>query len=48
VTEALTGLGFATRQAEQAVEAVLAEADSESVHTPDLLRSALARLGRNR
>jgi Holliday junction DNA helicase RuvA len=48
VTEALTGLGFATRQAEQAVEAVLAEADSESMHTPDLLRSALARLGRNR
>jgi Holliday junction DNA helicase RuvA len=48
VTEALTGLGFATRQAEQAVEAVLAEADFESMHTPDLLRSALARLGRNR
>jgi holliday junction DNA helicase RuvA len=48
VAEALIGLGFATRQAEQAVDAVLAEADSERVHTPDVLRSALARLGRNR
>ncbi|MDQ3904613.1 MAG: Holliday junction branch migration protein RuvA [Actinomycetota bacterium] len=48
VIEALIGLGFATRQAEQAVEAVLAEADPESMHTPDLLRTALARLGRNR
>ena len=48
VTEALIGLGFATRQAEQAVDAVLAEADPESMHTPDLLRTALARLGRNR
>lgn len=51
VTEALVGLGFAARQAEQAVEAVLAEADSESAHTSDtsqVLRSALTRLGRNR
>ncbi len=48
VAEALIGLGFATRQAEQAVDAALAEADSEPVHTPDLLRSALARLGKNR
>jgi holliday junction DNA helicase RuvA len=48
VAEALIGLGFATRQAEQAVDAVLAEADSEPVHTPEVLRSALARLGRNR
>jgi holliday junction DNA helicase RuvA len=48
VTEALIGLGFATRQAEQAVDAVLAEADCEPIHTPDVLRQALARLGRNR
>jgi Holliday junction DNA helicase RuvA len=48
VTEALVGLGFATRQAEQAVDAVLAEADSEPVHTSDVLRSALTRLGKNR
>jgi holliday junction DNA helicase RuvA len=48
VTEALIGLGFATRQAEQAVDAVLAEADSEPMHTPAVLRSALARLGRKR
>jgi Holliday junction DNA helicase RuvA len=48
VTEALIGLGFATRQAEQAVDAVLADADCEPMHTPDVLRSALARLGRNR
>lgn len=48
VTEALIGLGFANRQAEQAVDAVLAEADREPIHIPDVLRSALARLGRNR
>ncbi|MGH3771761.1 MAG: Holliday junction branch migration protein RuvA [Pseudonocardiaceae bacterium] len=51
VTEALVGLGFAARQAEQAVDAVLAEADPEAAHTSDtseLLRSALTRLGRNR
>lgn len=55
VTEALVGLGFAARQAEQAVDAVLAEAepeaDPELAHTPDtseVLRSALTRLGRNR
>jgi holliday junction DNA helicase RuvA len=55
VTEALVGLGFAARQAEQAVDAVLAEADPEadpeSGHTSDtsaVLRSALTRLGRNR
>ncbi|HET9117326.1 MAG TPA: Holliday junction branch migration protein RuvA [Pseudonocardiaceae bacterium] len=51
VAEALVGLGFAARQAEQAVDAVLAEADSESAATSDtsaLLRSALTRLGRNR
>jgi Holliday junction DNA helicase RuvA len=51
VTEALVGLGFAARQAEQAVDAVLAEADPESAHTSntsEVLRSALTRLGRNR
>jgi Holliday junction DNA helicase RuvA len=51
VAEALVGLGFAARQADQAVDAVLAEADPESASTPDtsaLLRSALTRLGRNR
>ncbi|MBV9011444.1 MAG: Holliday junction branch migration protein RuvA [Pseudonocardiales bacterium] len=34
VTEALVGLGFAARQAEQAVDAVLAEADPASVDAP--------------
>ena len=48
VTEALVGLGFAARQAEQAVEAVLAEADRESTETSEVLRGALTRLGRNR
>jgi holliday junction DNA helicase RuvA len=48
VTEALVGLGFAGRQAEQAVDAVLAEADAEPVDTSDVLRSALTRLGPNR
>ena len=51
VAEALVGLGFAARQADQAVDAVLAEADPESASTSDtsaLLRSALTRLGRNR
>jgi holliday junction DNA helicase RuvA len=48
VTEALAGLGFAARQAEQAVDAVLAEADPEPTDTSEVLRSALTRLGRNR
>jgi holliday junction DNA helicase RuvA len=51
VTEALVGLGFAARQAEQAVDAVLAEADLASAQTSDtasVLRTALTRLGRNR
>lgn len=48
VTEALVGLGFAARQAEQAVDAVLAEADAEPAPTSDVLRNALTRLGRNR
>ncbi len=48
VTEALVGLGFAARQAEQAVDAVLADTDPEPTDTSDLLRTALARLGRSR
>jgi holliday junction DNA helicase RuvA len=51
VTEALVGLGFAVRQAEQAVDAVLADSNGESPGTSDtsrILRSALTRLGRNR
>jgi holliday junction DNA helicase RuvA len=48
VTEALIGLGFAARQAELAVDAVLAEADSEPADTSEVLRSVLTRLGRNR
>jgi Holliday junction DNA helicase RuvA len=49
VVEALVGLGFAARQAEQAVEAVLGEgSDGGSADTSAVLRSALTRLGRNR
>jgi len=48
VAEALVGLGFAARQAEQAVDAVLAEADPEPADTSEVLRTALTRLGRNR
>ena len=51
VTEALVGLGFAIRQAEQAVDAVLSDSNGESRDTSDtswILRSALTRLGRNR
>lgn len=48
VTEALVGLGFVARQAEQAVEAVLAETDQPPVDSSDVLRSALTRLGRHR
>ena len=48
VTEALVGLGFAVRQAELAVDAVLAEADRELADTSEVLRSVLTRLGRNR
>ncbi len=51
VAEALVGLGFAARQAEQAVEAVLADTEGSngaSADTSAVLRSALSRLGRNR
>ncbi|GLY68899.1 Holliday junction branch migration protein RuvA [Amycolatopsis taiwanensis] len=44
VVEALTGLGFAAKQAEQAVDRVLA--DGTSGDTPAVLRAALKALGR--
>jgi Holliday junction DNA helicase RuvA len=46
VTEALIGLGFPARAAEQAVDAALAQ--DSGAETPAVLRSALSRLGRNR
>ncbi|MBA3575242.1 MAG: Holliday junction branch migration protein RuvA [Pseudonocardiales bacterium] len=49
VVEALVGLGFPARQAEQAVEAVLGEgSDGSHADTSAVLRSALTRLGHNR
>jgi len=51
VTEALVGLGFTIRQAEQAVQSVLAETGGNGAggrDTAAVLRSALSRLGRNR
>ncbi|UQS24440.1 Holliday junction branch migration protein RuvA [Amycolatopsis thermalba] len=44
VVEALTGLGFPARQAEQAVEKVLAAGGADT--TPAVLRAALSTLGR--
>ncbi|MBB4908939.1 Holliday junction branch migration protein RuvA [Actinophytocola algeriensis] len=46
VVEALTGLGFPVKQAEQAVDGVLAENGRSD--TPTVLRKALATLGRKR
>ncbi|CCH29778.1 Holliday junction branch migration protein RuvA [Actinosynnema sp. NPDC047251] len=46
VAEALLGLGFPAKQAEQAVDAVLAE--DGSLGTSEVLRRALAALGRKR
>ncbi|HLS75662.1 MAG TPA: Holliday junction branch migration protein RuvA [Nocardia sp.] len=46
VVEALTGLGFPLKQAEQAVDAVLAEQPAAT--TSAALRAALSSLGRNR
>jgi Holliday junction DNA helicase RuvA len=46
VTEALVGLGFAAKQAEQAIDAVLA--DQPGVDTSAALRAALGLLGKNR
>jgi Holliday junction DNA helicase RuvA len=51
VVEALVGLGFAIKQAEQAVDTVLAENGGTSATKPDTsatLRAALAILGRSR
>ncbi|WP_185061333.1 Holliday junction branch migration protein RuvA [Pseudonocardia eucalypti] len=50
VVEALVGLGFAAKQAEQAVDAVLAESGGNGgpVDTAAALRSALNRLGKAR
>lgn len=46
VVDALVGLGFAAKQAEQAVEQALAE--SADADTPKVLRTALTTLGRKR
>ncbi len=46
VVEALIGLGFAAKQAEQAVDGVLAE--NGTTDTPTVLRKALATLGKKR
>ncbi|WP_020660183.1 Holliday junction branch migration protein RuvA [Amycolatopsis benzoatilytica] len=46
VVEALAGLGFAAKQAEQAVDRVLADGDGHT--TASVLRAALAALGRKR
>jgi Holliday junction DNA helicase RuvA len=46
VVEALVGLGFTARPAEQAVDAILAE--DPAADTSTLLRAALTRLGRSR
>lgn len=46
VVEALTGLGFPLKQAEQAVEKVLAGAGSSPADTATVLRAALTTLGR--
>jgi len=48
VVEALVGLGFAAKQAEQAVDSVLAENGSGPVDTSATLRTALRRLGKAR
>jgi Holliday junction DNA helicase RuvA len=49
VTEALVGLGFAAKQAEQTVEAVLADLDgADTTTTSEVLRTALTKLGRSR
>lgn len=48
VVEALVGLGFPLRQAEQAVEEALAGADQDIADTSAVLRSALTQLGRRR
>jgi Holliday junction DNA helicase RuvA len=47
VVEALIGLGFAAKQAEQATDTVLAQDNSEG-DTSTVLRSALTLLGKTR
>jgi holliday junction DNA helicase RuvA len=47
VVEALVGLGFAAKPAEQAVDAVLADS-GDTADSSALLRAALTRLGRSR
>ncbi|MFB9902938.1 Holliday junction branch migration protein RuvA [Allokutzneria oryzae] len=47
VAEALAGLGFTAKQADQAVESVIADGGAD-LDTPALLRRALATLGRKR
>jgi holliday junction DNA helicase RuvA len=47
VVEALVGLGFAAKPAEQAVDAVLADS-GDAADSSALLRAALTRLGRSR
>jgi Holliday junction DNA helicase RuvA len=48
VVEALVGLGFAVKQAEQAVDTVLAEDGADGTDTAVTLRAALTRLGGSR
>jgi Holliday junction DNA helicase RuvA len=48
VVEALAGLGFPAKQAELAVDQVLAAEETTTVSTPKVLRAALATLGRKR
>ncbi|OZM72443.1 Holliday junction branch migration protein RuvA [Amycolatopsis antarctica] len=48
VAEALLGLGFPAKQAEQAVEKALAELDPAASDTSAVLRTALTTLGRKR
>lgn len=48
VVEALVGLGFAVKQAEQAVDGVLGENGAGKADTSATLRAALAVLGRSR
>lgn len=48
VVEALIGLGFAAKQAEQTVDAVLAENGAGPTDTSVTLRTALSRLGKAR
>lgn len=45
VSEALVGLGFSAKQAEQSVDAVLSNTDAAALDTAALLRKALATLG---